>query len=170
VMKRTRNRGVVSRECASVASALTSTPKTTNAAPSPSRCSRAIFQPRALSTSKHWRLPAGPTATATHRRDSQHRLAGLLCQFGDPAAARALYEHALAITCLSFGDDHPTATTIRTKLAELLKQLGDLPAALALYEQALTSARKIHGDDHPTVTTARARLDAVLQQLDTPTP
>jgi len=52
---------------------------------------------------------------ATHLGD----LAELLEAQGDYAAARPLYERALAICVARLGADHPTTNTIRSKLAAL---------------------------------------------------
>src|ERR1700730_8165902 len=59
----------------------------------------------------------------------------LLQADGDLAAARALFERALAIREHALGPDHPdTATSLRF-LAHVLRDQGDLAAARALYDR-----------------------------------
>ena len=77
-------------------------------------------------------------ATAT----SLNNLAGLLEAQGDYAAAKPLFEQALAIHKAVYGERHPATATSLDNLAGLLEVQGDYAAAKPLFEQALASARR----------------------------
>jgi hypothetical protein len=49
-----------------------------------------------------------------------------LQQLGDLAAARVLYEQALASAVMTYGHDHPIVAAIRSMLVTLLQELGEL--------------------------------------------
>jgi hypothetical protein len=54
--------------------------------------------------------------------DSLNNLANLLCDEGDFAAARPLYEHALAIREKVLGPEHPDTADSLNNLASLLQK------------------------------------------------
>ena len=64
---------------------------------------------------------------------SLNNLAGLLESEGDYAAAKPLYERALAIIEKALGADHPNTSTNLNNLAYLLAAQGDYAAAEPLY-------------------------------------
>ncbi len=67
---------------------------------------------------------------------------------GDLAAARPLFEEAVAIYERLLGPDHPdTAASLHT-LAWLLREQGDLAAARPLLERALEIRERVLGPDH----------------------
>ena len=68
---------------------------------------------------------------------------------GDYAAARPLYEQALAIRKEVLGERHPDYATSLNNLAVLLQSQGDYAAARPLYEQALAIRKEVLGDAPP---------------------
>jgi tetratricopeptide (TPR) repeat protein len=91
--------------------------------------------------------------------------AGLLHDLGDLAAARPLYEQALAIREAVLGPEHADTAVSLNNLALLLRALGDLDAAGPLYERALAVAAETLGPDHPTTTAIEANLAALQMVL-----
>jgi tetratricopeptide (TPR) repeat protein len=67
------------------------------------------------------------------------------------AAARPLFERALAIHEKVRGPEHPDTATSLNDLALLLKNQGDLAAARPLVERALAIREKALGPEHPHV-------------------
>ena len=82
-------------------------------------------------------LGEGHPLTAT----SLNNLAMLLDSQGDYAAAKPLYEQALAINKAVLGERHPATATSLNNLAGLLDAQGDYAAAKPLYEQAVAISR-----------------------------
>ena len=68
---------------------------------------------------------------------SLNNLAGLLDEQGDYAAAKPLYEQALAIRKEVLGERHPATAISLNNLAVLLAAQGDYAGAKPLFEQAL---------------------------------
>ena len=68
---------------------------------------------------------------------SLNNLAELLDEQGDYAAAKPLYEQALAIRKAVLGERHPDTAQSLNNLAALLESQGDYAAAKPLLEQAL---------------------------------
>ncbi len=64
---------------------------------------------------------------------SLNNLACLLKDQGDLAAARPLYERALAIREKALGPEHPDTATSLNNLARLLQEQGDLAGARPLF-------------------------------------
>jgi tetratricopeptide (TPR) repeat protein len=91
-----------------------------------------------------------------------NNLAGLLDRQGDYAAARPLYERALAINEQALGPQHPATAVSLNNLAGLLDRQGDYAAARPLYERALAINEQALGPQHPDTQTVRRNL-AVLQ-------
>ena len=97
---------------------------------------------------------------ATERRDGDDEkalAAGLqylgtidLAQ-GEPAAAQAELEQALAIRRRLFGDDHPDTARSLAALGVAQRERGELAAAEASLSRSLAVRRKTLGDDHPEV-------------------
>src|SRR5438094_320413 len=85
-------------------------------------------------------------------------LASLLHNQGELAAARPLFERALAIDEKALGPDHPTTAPSLNNLAYLLQAQGDLAAARPLFERALAICEKALGPDHPDTVTVRRNL------------
>jgi tetratricopeptide (TPR) repeat protein len=77
------------------------------------------------------------------------------------AAARPLYERALAIHEQTLGPQHPATATSLNNLALLLQHQGDYAAARPLYERALAICEQALGPQHPTTATSLNNL-AVL--------
>ena len=74
---------------------------------------------------------------------------------GDYAAARPLFERALAIREKALGPEHPDTATSLATLAILLQAQGDYAAARPLFERALAVREKVLG---PAAATAAAVL------------
>ena len=87
-----------------------------------------------------------------------NNLALLLQSQGDYAAARPLYERALAIREQALGPAHPDTATSLNNLAYLLWAQGDYAAARPLYERALQIVEQVLGVSHPTTNIIRANL------------
>ena len=81
---------------------------------------------------------------------------------GDFAAARPLYERALAIREKTLGPEHPDTATSLNNLAGLLSDQGDLAAARPLYERALAIREKVLGPEHPDTATSLNNLAGLL--------
>ena len=73
---------------------------------------------------------------------SLNNLASLLWAQGDLAAARPLYERALAIREKVLGPGHPHTVSTLNNLARVLLDQGDLAAARAFQERAVASREK----------------------------
>ena len=65
------------------------------------------------------------------------------------AAARPLFERALAIREKALGPEHPLTATTLNNLAVLLQDQGDLAGARSLNERALAIREKALGPEHP---------------------
>ncbi len=89
---------------------------------------------------------------------SLNNLALLLKSQGDYAAARPLYEQALAIRKEVLGERHPDYAHSLNNLAVLLKSQGDYAAARPLYEQALAIHKEVLGERHPDYATSLNNL------------
>ena len=68
---------------------------------------------------------------------------------GDYAAAKPLYEQALAIRERALGREHPVTARTLNGLAMLLQVQGDYAAAKPLYERALAIFERALGQEHP---------------------
>jgi len=73
---------------------------------------------------------------------------------GENAAARPLYEEALATARAHFGDHHATTGAYLATLARHLGRIGEDRNALAMYDEALAIMRDALGATHPEVAIA----------------
>jgi tetratricopeptide (TPR) repeat protein len=105
-------------------------------------------------------LGAGHPDTAT----SLNNLARLLRAQGDLAAARPLFERALAINEKALGAGHPETATSLNNLASLLGAQGDLAAARPLFERALGIYEQALGTGHPYAGIVLRNLAGVRRQ------
>ena len=81
---------------------------------------------------------------------------------GDLAAARPLYERALAIREKALGPEHPDTSRARRNLASVLSASGNAREALSLGETALSAHEKVLGPNHHwTKDSARVTADAL---------
>jgi tetratricopeptide (TPR) repeat protein len=99
--------------------------------------------------------PRGAEGNRRPRGDETPRLAVLLQRQGDLAAARPLFERALAIYEKVLGPE-PSLYN----LAAVLRAQGDLAEARSLYERALAILEKVRGPEHRD--TARVRNNLAL--------
>ena len=90
--------------------------------------------------------------------------AAILQRLGEYAAARPLYERALAIRERTLGPDHPDTATSLNNLALLLYQQGEYAAARPLYERALAICERTLGPDHPATATILNNLAGLLSE------
>jgi tetratricopeptide (TPR) repeat protein len=109
-------------------------------------------------------------ATAATRTDPPaatllNNLAGLLQAQGDYAAARLLFERALAIREQALGPSHPDTATSLNNLADLLRAQGDYGAARPFFERALAIDEAAYGPTHPDVATDLNNLAILLQDM-----
>src|SRR5262249_54255431 len=86
----------------------------------------------------------------------------LLRAQGDLAAARPLFERALAIYEKARGPEHPHTAASLNNLALLLQGQGDLAAARPLFERALAIREKARGPEHPDTNRVRCHLPRLL--------
>ncbi|MCS6880196.1 MAG: tetratricopeptide repeat protein [Oscillochloridaceae bacterium] len=84
---------------------------------------------------------------------------------GNYAAARPLYERALAIRERALGPDHPDTAQSLHNLAELFRVQGNYAAAEQLMIRALRIYEARLGPDHPDTQRARRNLAAIQQRL-----
>ena len=89
-------------------------------------------------------------------------LAYLLEAQGDYAAARPLFERALAIREATLGPHHPTTAQSLNNLAYLLEAQGDYAAARPLFERALAIREATLGPHHPDTALSLNNLAALL--------
>ncbi len=108
--------------------------------------------------------PANPD-TSTWLLD---RAATYLQVLGQPAAARPLFERALAITEAAYDPDHPTVATQLNNLGLALSDLGQPAAARPLFERALAITEAAYDPDHPEVATQLNNLGLALSDLGQP--
>jgi tetratricopeptide (TPR) repeat protein len=81
--------------------------------------------------------------------DLLNRTASYFYGRGAYAAARPLYERALAIREKALGPEHPDTATTLHNLALLLRAQGDIAGARPLCERALAICEKALGPEHP---------------------
>jgi len=93
-----------------------------------------------------------PARWAVHRENVRGRL------HGEPAAARALNEVALAGLTSRLGPDHDYTLTVAQNLASDLSALGEAHAARELGEDTLGRLRVALGADHPVTMGCAANL------------
>jgi tetratricopeptide (TPR) repeat protein len=86
---------------------------------------------------------------------SLNNLGCLLFRLGDLAAARPLYERALAMRERALGPEHPETARSLNNLGFLLASLGDLAAARPYYARALAILEARLGTEHPYTRLAR---------------
>jgi tetratricopeptide (TPR) repeat protein len=79
------------------------------------------------------------------------------------AAARPLFERALAIYEKALGPDHPYTATSLNNLASVLEAQGELAAARPLFERALAIDEKALGPDHTDTAKSLNNLAYVRQ-------
>jgi tetratricopeptide (TPR) repeat protein len=105
--------------------------------------------------------PAGEDATdnfdQTHRNARLEKRRGL-------AAARPLFERALAIREAALGAGHPDTAASLANLGLLLQEQGDLAAARPLFERALAIRETALGAGHPDTAASLANLGLLLQE------
>jgi tetratricopeptide (TPR) repeat protein len=104
-------------------------------------------------------------------REREDETAAYLCDelgyhlhaIGDYRAARAYFEHALAIREKQLGPEHPETATSLNNLAWLLKAQGELGEARPLLERALAICEKQLGPEHPETAASLNNLAWLLK-------
>jgi tetratricopeptide (TPR) repeat protein len=76
------------------------------------------------------------------------RLAGLLSDQGDFAAARRLQEGVLAAKARLLGEEHPDTLSSMNNLASTLRAQGDYAGARRLQERVLEARTRMQGQEH----------------------
>ena len=95
---------------------------------------------------------------------TQHSMADVLLQMGQPQAALALYQEALDTT-KTLGDVREIAMT-QSSMADVLRQMGQPQAALALYQEALDTLQAL--GDVRGIAVTQSSMAAVLSQMGQP--
>jgi tetratricopeptide (TPR) repeat protein len=90
--------------------------------------------------------------------ESLNNLAVMRQSQGDYAAARPLFERALAIREKVLGPEHPRTADSLDNLGILLQTLGDPAGARPLHERALAIREKALGPEHPGTATSLNNL------------
>jgi len=80
-----------------------------------------------------------------------NELAFTINDLGDKRKAISLYEQALAIWKVVYGENHQDVATTLNNLGAAWDDLGDKRKAISLYEQALAIDERVFGKEHPNV-------------------
>src|ERR1019366_6817182 len=96
-------------------------------------------------------------------RSLNERLAGLLSDQGDFAAARRLQEGVLEATTRVLGEENPAALASMNNLASTLRAQGDLAGARRLGERVLDVRTRMLGEEHPEALTSMNNLAVTLR-------
>jgi tetratricopeptide (TPR) repeat protein len=91
------------------------------------------------------------------------RLAGLLSDQGDFAAARRLQEGVLAAKARLLGEEHPATIESMGDLASTLRAQGDLAGARRLGERVLDVMTRVLGEEHQDTLAAMNNLAVTLR-------
>jgi tetratricopeptide (TPR) repeat protein len=106
---------------------------------------------------------AVPEAAELPAGEIMNRLGGYRHRaLGAYAAARPLYERALAVSEKALGPQHSNTGIYLSRLGGLLDDQGDLEAARLCYERALTIHEEALGADHPHTATTLCNLSWLL--------
>jgi tetratricopeptide (TPR) repeat protein len=89
-------------------------------------------------------------------------------QQGDFAAARQLFENALAVQEKALGPDHLKIAESLTRLGRLLRDQGDPAEALPLFRHALAIHEKLLSPHHPEVAESLNRVGRLLANQGDP--
>jgi tetratricopeptide (TPR) repeat protein len=113
-------------------------------------------------------LAASPGPSPTGAETATAYLLGGLGQYRHGAlaayaAARPLYERALAIDEKALGPEHPDTATSLNSLTLLLQEQGDLAGARPLAERSLAIYEKALGPEHPDTANSLNNLAFLLQ-------
>ena len=107
-------------------------------------------------------LASAEAGRATRHRPSLNNLAAATAQ-GDYAAAKPLYEQALAIRKAGAGRAPPRHRHQPEQPGGAAQAQGDYAAAKPLYEQALAIRKAVLGERHPDTATSLNNLAELLQ-------
>ena len=124
---------------------------------------RATMRRRGRSTSARWRSARRCSAPSIPTRRRASTTSPPAAGPGRLAAARPLFERALAIREKALGPEHPDTATSLNNLAMLLQAQGDYAAARPLFERALAIREKALGPEHPDTATSLNNLAILLQ-------
>ncbi|MFO1426529.1 MAG: alpha/beta hydrolase [Steroidobacteraceae bacterium] len=101
-----------------------------------------------------------PVARA-QRADLLLGIADLEAARGDPLAALAAAERALALRTQELGPDHPDLAALLTRIASLQQQAGRVPDAAATLQRAVAILRSSYGPRHLRVRQSLSALQAL---------
>jgi hypothetical protein len=90
------------------------------------------------------------------------KLANLLRDVGEVAAAKALYEQAIEGQTVYRGAHHRDTLTSKGNLAVLLRDVGEVAAARALYEEVIAGQTAQSGAEHIDTLTTKGNLAVLL--------
>jgi hypothetical protein len=90
------------------------------------------------------------------------KLANLLRDVGEVAAAKALYEQAIEGQTVYRGAHHIDTLTSKGNLAVLLRDVGEVAAARALYEEVIAGQTAQSGAEHIDTLTTKGNLAVLL--------
>ena len=111
---------------------------------------RATWRRRGRCSSARWRSTRRCSAPSIPIRRRASTISPTCFRLqGELAAARPLFERALAIYEKVLGPEHPYTAASLNNLASLLQAQGDLAAARPLFERALAIREKVLGPEHP---------------------
>lgn len=97
--------------------------------------------------------------------ESENNLGYLLVFMGDYAAARPLYERALAARLKILGEYHPATALSMNHLGELLVATNECSSAKLHFERSLVVNRNVLGEDHPDTVLSLHNLGTVLYDM-----
>ena len=98
-----------------------------------------------------------------------NQLGGILAAFGQPDAAIACFEKALAVYLAAGGPQQLDAAGTESNLGSAYRARGDYDAAIAHHSRALTTRVALLGENHPETATSYNNIGIAYQAKGDPT-